>query len=170
MLELNGAELGLGEIVFCFIVVFVVMKALSEAWKFISGHLNKYSDKKVEEKVEDMLIKDTLRDIQTNIKNIQDDNTKIRRDIEESRRINEARKRAQQISTRYSIVRACEEYLSRGNIESYELKALEEQFDSYKEDLDGNSYVADLMYRVRRLDIISKHDTKDENEDKDENN
>ena len=58
------------------------------------------------------------------------------------------------VQIRHSIVRIAEESLCEGKIGSYELKSLEELFECYGEEpINGNSYVGDLMNKVRELPI-----------------
>lgn len=58
------------------------------------------------------------------------------------------------VQIRHSIVRIAEESLSEGRIGSYELKSLEELYECYGEEpINGNSYVKDLMVKVRKLPI-----------------
>lgn len=72
--------------------------------------------------------------------------------------MNENQLQALKTSTRHVIIRACEEYLDRGEIESYELKSLEDLYSSYKNNLNGNSYARDLIHEVRReLLVVNKH-------------
>lgn len=56
---------------------------------------------------------------------------------------------------RHSIVRIAEEALKVGKIGSYELKSLEELYECYGDPngLKGNSYVHDLMDKVRELPV-----------------
>ena len=58
------------------------------------------------------------------------------------------------VQIRHSIVRIAEESLCEGKIGSYELKSLEELYECYGEEpINGNSYVKDLMVKVRNLPI-----------------
>ena len=58
------------------------------------------------------------------------------------------------VQIRHSIVRIAEESLCVGKIGSYELKSLEELYECYgDEPINGNSYVGDLMTKVRELPI-----------------
>ena len=58
------------------------------------------------------------------------------------------------VQIRHSIVRIAEESLCVGKIGSYELKSLEELYECYgDEPINGNSYVGDLMSKVRALPI-----------------
>ena len=58
------------------------------------------------------------------------------------------------VQIRHSIVRIAEESLCVGKIGSYELKSLEELYECYgDEPINGNSYVGDLMTKVRALPI-----------------
>lgn len=58
------------------------------------------------------------------------------------------------VQIRHSIVRIAEESLCDGKIGSYELKSLEELYECYGEEpINGNSYVGDLMIKVRKLPI-----------------
>ena len=47
MLNINGAELGLGEIIVCFIVVITVLKAISGVGSWILDTLNIYTKKRM---------------------------------------------------------------------------------------------------------------------------
>lgn len=60
---------------------------------------------------------------------------------------------AVKVQMRHSIVRIAEEALKKGIIGAYELQSLEELFETYCNDLHGNSYVHDLMDKVRKLPI-----------------
>lgn len=153
MVNINGIELGITEIILCFIVVVVVLKALMEGGKVILGYLNIYTSKKVEKQE----ILDTIEDIKKSLEDIKNDNVIIKEQIEDSKSMNENQLQALKTSTRYAIIRACEEYLNRGEIESYELKSLEDLYSSYKNNLNGNSYVRDLMHEVRELLVVNKH-------------
>lgn len=64
MVNINGTELGITEIILCFIVVIVVLKALMEGGKVILGYLNIYTSKKVEKQE----ILDTIEDIKNHLK------------------------------------------------------------------------------------------------------
>lgn len=58
------------------------------------------------------------------------------------------------VQIRHSIVRIAEESLCEGKIGAYELKSLEELYECYGEEpLKGNSYVKNLMVKVRMLPI-----------------
>lgn len=153
MVNINGTELGITEIILCFIVVIVVLKALMEGGKVILGYLNIYTSKKVEKQE----ILDTIEDIKKSLEDIKNDNVIIKEQIEDSKSMNENQLQALKTSTRHAIIRACEEYLDRGEIESYELKSLEDLYSSYKNNLNGNSYTRDLMHEVRELLVVNKH-------------
>lgn len=64
-------------------------------------------------------------------------------------------------SLRYAIVRAGEEYVSKGQITIRQLRALEEMYEEYQE-RHGNGYVATLMLKVRNLPVIGKLDENDD--------
>ena len=153
MVNINGTELGITEIILCFIVVVVVLKALMEGGKVILGYLNIYTSKKVEKQE----ILDTIEDIKKSLEDIKNDNVIIKEQIEDSKSMNENQLQALKTSTRHAIIRACEEYLNRGEIESYELKSLEDLYSSYKNNLNGNSYTRDLMHEARELLVVNKH-------------
>lgn len=58
------------------------------------------------------------------------------------------------VQIRHSIVRIAEESLCEGKIGAYELKSLEELYECYgDEPINGNSYVGNLMTKVRELPI-----------------
>ena len=58
------------------------------------------------------------------------------------------------VQIRHSIVRIAEESLCEGKIGAYELQSLEELFECYEEEpINGNSYVENLMIKVRKLPI-----------------
>lgn len=59
------------------------------------------------------------------------------------------------VQTRHSIVRIALEALKDRRIEAYELQSLEEMYQSYREELGGNSYVHNLMDKVRELPVDS---------------
>ena len=62
------------------------------------------------------------------------------------------------VQIRHSIVRIAEESLSEGKIGAYELKSLEELYECYGEEpLNGNSYVKNLMIKVRKLPIDTRN-------------
>lgn len=153
MVNINGTELGITEIILCFIVVIVVLKALMEGGKVILGYLNIYTSKKVEKQE----ILDTIEDIKKSLEDIKNDNVIIKGQIEDSKSMNENQLQALKTSTRHAIIRACEEYLDMGEIESYELKSLEDLYSSYKNNLNGNSYARDLIHEVRELLVVNKH-------------
>ena len=60
---------------------------------------------------------------------------------------------AVKVQLRHSIVRIAEESMKAGFIGAYELQSLEELFTTYCDDLHGNSYVHNLMKKVRRLPV-----------------
>lgn len=60
---------------------------------------------------------------------------------------------AVRVQMRHSIVRIAEESMKVGKIGAYELQSLEELFNTYCNDLHGNSYVHNLMEKVRQLPI-----------------
>ena len=62
---------------------------------------------------------------------------------------------------RYLIVRAGEEYVSKGEITIRQLRSLEEMFEDYH-DKHGNGYVTTLMRKVRTLPVIGKLDENDD--------
>lgn len=58
------------------------------------------------------------------------------------------------VQIRHSIVRIAEESLNEGKIGAYELQSLEELYECYgDEPINGNSYVKNLMIKVRKLPI-----------------
>lgn len=58
------------------------------------------------------------------------------------------------VQLRHSIVRIAEESLREEKIGACELKSLEELYECYGEEpINGNSYVGDLMIKVRKLPI-----------------
>ena len=60
---------------------------------------------------------------------------------------------ATKVQMRHSIVRIGEESLKKGCIGAYELQSLEDLFETYCHDLNGNSYVHTMMDKVRELPI-----------------
>lgn len=153
MIEINGNDLGLTEIVFCFVVAFVVSKLLWETWQFIRNIIKSHTDKAVSDAFEEQRDDDAIAAMQESLKQIQETINHTNSTIIQVQQKLDTEMDALKINTRHSIIRACEEYINRGYIESYELKALEDLYSSYKDNLNGNSYTKDLMWRVRRLEI-----------------
>ena len=58
---------------------------------------------------------------------------------------------------RYSLIRAMEEYVAKGEITIRQLKSLEENFEEYHS-RHQNGYVTTMMRKVRTLPIIGKLD------------
>ena len=84
-----------------------------------------------------------LQGIQTSIKDIQE-----KLDRQEQTEIKKLR---------YSLIRAMEEYVAKGEITIRQLKSLEENFDEYHA-RHQNGYVTTMMRKVRTLPIIGKLD------------
>ena len=57
---------------------------------------------------------------------------------------------------RHSIVQAGESYIEKGYVTIRQLKALEDMFEEYTTNYNGNSYVSTLMTKVRMLPVIGK--------------
>ena len=58
---------------------------------------------------------------------------------------------------RYSLIRAMEEYVSKGEITIRQLMSLEESFEDYHNH-NGNGYVTTMMRKVRALPVKGKLD------------
>ena len=58
---------------------------------------------------------------------------------------------------RYSLIRAMEEYVSKGEITIRQLTSLEESFEDYHNH-NGNGYVTTMMRKVRALPVKGKLD------------
>lgn len=149
MLNINGAELGLGEIIVCFIVVITVLKAISGVESWILDTLNIYTKKRMKE----IEAEKTLKDIQKSIESIQEVIKETNDRINDVVSDQKDQMSALRINTRHQIIRSCEQYLDRGYIESYELKALDDLYESYINNLNGNSYAKDMMKNVRSLEV-----------------
>ncbi len=63
---------------------------------------------------------------------------------------------------RHSIVQAGESYIEKGQITIRQLKTLEDMFEEYTTNYNGNSYVSTLMTKVRMLPVIGKLNEKGE--------
>ena len=149
MLNINGAELGLGEIIICFIVVITVLKAISGVGSWVLDTLNIYTKKRMKE----IEAEKTLKDIQKSIESIQDAIKETNDRINDVVSDQKDQMTALKINTRHQIIRSCEQYLDRGYVESYELKALDDLYESYINNLNGNSYAKDMMKNVRSLEV-----------------
>ena len=149
MLNINGAELGLGEIIVCFIVVITVLKAISGVGSWILDTLNINTKKRMKE----IEAEKTLKDIQKSIESIQEVIKETNDRINDVVSDQKDQMSALRINTRHQIIRSCEQYLDRGYIESYELKALDDLYESYINNLNGNSYAKDMMKNVRSLEV-----------------
>ena len=57
---------------------------------------------------------------------------------------------------RHSIVQAGELYIEKGKVTIRQLKTLEDMFEEYTTNYNGNSYVSTLMTKVRMLPVIGK--------------
>ena len=63
---------------------------------------------------------------------------------------------------RHSIIRAGEEAVSNNKITIRELRSLEELYEEYQQDYNGNGYVSTLMKKIRCLEVVGKLDENDE--------
>ncbi|GEM_PF-1647569 len=57
---------------------------------------------------------------------------------------------------KHTITKACEDYLARNYITSYELQSLEDLYKVYEE-IKGNSFVHTLIYKIRKLKVINNN-------------
>jgi len=57
---------------------------------------------------------------------------------------------------RHSIVQAGEDAIDKKEISIRRLKSIEEMYEEYTDNYDGNSYVQTLMVKVRNLPVIGK--------------
>ncbi len=126
----------LQQLFFASCLAVVVLISLWETGKKISEILNAYYAKKKK-------TKDMEKQLQKSVDNDEEHNKAIKALIEITK-----------VQIRHSIVRIAEERIEKGNIGAYELKSLEELYECYGSDtLKGNSYVKDIMVKVRKLPI-----------------
>lgn len=57
---------------------------------------------------------------------------------------------------RHSIVQAGEIYLEKGFVTVRQLRSLEDMFEEYTTNYNGNSYISTLMVKVRQLKVVGK--------------
>ena len=128
------------------IIAVMVVIALWETSRKLLEILNNYYKKRRNTQVR----KETLEHLKKN-DSLQEENLKILLG-------------ATKIQMRHSIVRIAEESLKSGKIGAYELRSLEELFECYGDPhgLDGNSYVHNLMDKVRELPIDYTNGNPDE--------
>lgn len=147
-MNINGADLSQFDILFSLTVVFIVFSAVYKGILQVLEMLNLFHRKK--KKGEEEIC---------NIKSIMDDLVSMKDVINEIADTNRKTIESLKLSTRHAIVRSCEEYLEKGSIEHYELMALNDLYQSYKDNLNGNSYATDMIDKVKALDVHNKHNT-----------
>lgn len=170
------SSLPVGTIIAWASVIIIIITATS----YVLAKLYKLFDKYRKIKLEDDEIKQTILDHEKEIHEIEiklDDDLKMMVQAHESKLQNIAEQLAtiqnmlneqKQVALknlRHSIIRAGEEALSNGSITIRKLRCLEELYDEYSKDFNGNGYVTTLMTKVRKLEVIGNLDENDEDID-----
>ena len=130
------------QIALIMVAIFAVAKGLFEGIMWVLDKLNIYHNARSKsEKLESQLKENT------------DKTEEIRQKLDKTQEIMQEYFNIEKIQFRHSIVRAAEDYISRGWIYSYELESIEDMYSVYKNVLKGNSYVSTLMEKIRDLEI-----------------
>lgn len=119
---------------------------IDKVYRWILGYFKGYYNKKTEEE-----------DIKESIKELSDQNKQQNETMVEICRKLDLLTNATQKSMKYSIVRACKEYVLRKSITTHELQLLEEMYAPY-EDINGNGYAHTMMEKARSLPVIDNYD------------
>jgi len=114
--------------------------------KWILSKFNWYHKRKSQEE-----------DFQEIIKNMNGQNIEQKKIMDEISKKLDSLTDATKQNMKITITKACEEYLSRGYITSYELQLLEDIYKAY-EKIGGNSFVHTLISKTRKLEVVNNHD------------
>lgn len=134
------------------IVLVAVIASIIRGVKNVYSFVTKYNEmKEMNERQSKMLAEHekTFEDINENLK-------KISKSLDEQKEINLK-------YTRHIIVDACHDAITAKGIQIEKLASLEEMYDEYVTVFNGNSYVSNLVKRVRNLPIIEMNDLNIEN-------
>ena len=133
------------QIALIMVAIFAVAKGLFEAIMWILDKLNIYHNARSKsEKLEIQLKENTDKINEVSIR-LDDAVNGMNRYFE-----------IQKITLRHSIIRSCEDYLSKGWIYSYELESTLDLYEVYKS-LGGNSYCTAMIEKIKELEIKKEH-------------
>lgn len=120
------------------------------------GAFGSYVYKKIEVRVrkqdEEAEIKKRLEEHDTKLDNI----SMMLKALQENA---EKRDRTKQKELRHAIINAGQQALYHGSITTRSLKSLEELYEEYEHEYDGNSYASTLMLKVRQLPVTHRLDS-----------
>lgn len=145
------ADIKIGSLFAWTIVLIAIITTTIRGIKSIYSFITKYNEmKEINERQAKMLQEHekTFNDINENLK-------KINISLDQQKDINLK-------YTRHIIVDACYAALLRKNIQIEQLASLEEMYNEYVTVFNGNSYVSNLVKRVRDLPIVGVLEEHDE--------
>lgn len=137
----NLTQYDFWQLVMIIVSVYIVIKAIYDAIVWLLDKFNIYhSSRTKQEKLEEELKKNTEMTNDT-IEKIDKVTSALNKNFE-----------IQKVTIRHMIIKACETYLDRGWVYSYELESTEDMYQLYQ-DLGGNSYCSTMMNKIRQLQV-----------------